>query len=472
MEGRNRMVKDMKTLQRALLGLAAAISLGLAPALPAQPPNIVVLLADDLGYGDVGAYGATHLSTPHLDRLAAQGARLTSFYANAPVCTPTRAAFLTGRYPQRPGGLETAIGLGNAGRYDDAVRLAELGELGLPTSFAVLPASLKQAGYRSALIGKWHLGYETKFLPRAHGWDFSIGPLGGGVDYFHHSEPVGLMLGHELTGAHDLFRNGTPHFREGYYMTRLLTDEAVAWLNQQRDGRPFLLYVPYTAPHTPYQGPGDYRPNKMQQDDWNTGSRETYAAMVASLDRGVGSILDKLDEMGLADNTVVIFFSDNGPTRLGSAGPFSGNKGGLLEGGIRVPCIIRRPGRIRAGLVSDQMAISMDLTASILRLAGVTTERPLDGIDIIDRLETEAREYPRTLFWRTRRLGTDLRAVRDAEMKYLYNQAATGMTRESLFDLSSDPGERHNLIEEKPEIAVRLKGLLEAWMAEVASFSR
>jgi len=197
-----------------------------------ERPNIVLIVADDLGYGDLGCYGCKDISTPHIDRLAAEGVRFTQFYANAPECTPTRAALLSGRYQHRVGGLECAIGTGNFGRYDEAERLANEHDLGLPPSYGALPRIL--TGYRTACIGKWHLGYEKKHWPGQHGFDYWMGPICGGVDYFHHTEPVGECQGNYLKGDHVLYRQGQEFFSDKY-MTRLISDEAVDWLQRQSD---------------------------------------------------------------------------------------------------------------------------------------------------------------------------------------------------------------------------------------------
>lgn len=431
-----------------------------------NPPNIVLIVADDLGYGDLQSYGATDIKTPNIDRLATEGVRFTNFYANAPVCTPTRTALLTGRYQQRVGGLESAIGLGNVGRYEEALKLSDQGQLGLPTEFNILPRILEENGYNTAIIGKWHLGDGKEFRPAAHGFDYSIGPLGGGVDYFHHTEPVGVHLGDVMEGDHNMYRNDQPHHREGYYMTHLISDESVEWLNIQNAEKPFFLYVPYTAPHYPLQGPDDYQPDKLHADNWYKGDRSDYIPLVEELDKGIGKILAKLDEDGLTENTLVIFFSDNGPTKKGSAGRFSGNKGHVFEGGIRVPCLIRWPGKIQAGTTSDQMSISMDLTASIAAILDASPPKPLDGIDIIGHVASEEQDFPRTLFWRRKRGDNVRKAVRDNNMKYIYENAG-GKISEYLFDLAADPVEQNNLKLKNKKDLKRLKVLLDQWEADV-----
>jgi len=420
-------------------------------------PNIVFILADDMGYGDAGCYGCKDIRTPAIDRLATQGVRLTNFYANGPECTPTRTALMTGRYQQRVGGLECAIGLANVGRYDDAIRLRETHDLGLPVEEVSIARRLKDAGYTTAAIGKWHLGYEPKFFANPHGFDYAFGPLGGGVDYFYHCEPDGVPM---------LYLNGKP-IKRGGYLTDLITAEAVEQVYARHD-KPFFLYVPYTAPHTPDQVRGEKPDGHATMEKWRTRSRPKYVKMVEILDEGIAKILEALDRNRLSDKTLVIFASDNGADRRGSNAPFRGHKSGLFEGGIRVPCVVRWPGKIEPKTVSDQMSIMMDLTASMIRVAGAEApkDRPFDGVDIIRNLETKQPVYKRTLFWRSRRGERTWRAVRDGGMKYV-TKTDGDKTERYLFDLNKDPSETSNLLEDKPEETSRLKDLLDKWQAEV-----
>ncbi|HUT91596.1 MAG TPA: sulfatase-like hydrolase/transferase [Thermoguttaceae bacterium] len=444
-----------------LLSLAAA---GIArPIVAAEPaakdrPNIVLIVADDLGYGDLACYGCPDTRTPALDRLAAQGVRFTHFYANGPECTPTRTALMTGRYQHHVGGLECAIGTGNVGRYDDAIRLAERHDLGLPTSETTIVRLLKQAGYTAVGFGKWHLGYEPKFGPLEHGFDHFFGPLGGGVDYYYHCEWDGVPM---------LYEDQRPVRREGY-LTDLITDGAVEFVRGHKGAKPFFLYLPYTAPHTPLEAPNDKPPAPPSQEDWNQGTRETYVAMVERLDWGIGRILKALDDRGLAQDTLVIFFSDNGGTKIANNGPFSGTKGGLLEGGIREPCIVRWPGVLPEGRVTEQMAISLDLSKSIVRVAGaeLPKDRAFEGIDVLKYVEEGRPAEPRTLFWRARRGDSTWRAVRDGPLKYLTRRDGD-RSQEHLFDLQADPGEKDDLLASRPEDAKRLERLLLEWEQRV-----
>ena len=427
-------------------------------------PNIILIMTDDLGYGDLGCYGCTEIHTPVIDRIAEEGVKFTTFYANAPECTPTRTALLTGRYQQRVGGLECAIGIGNVGRYDDAIRLCKTNDLGLPVQETTIVSLLKNAGYAAAICGKWHLGYEAKFSPNNHGFDYAFYAIGGGMDYFHHVEPM-------PSNMHALYLNGKPIKRKGYF-TDLVADEAIQFIEQQTHNTPFFLYVPYTSPHSPYQGPSDYRPQPLPEDSylWNQskGPKEIYSAMIESMDNSVGNILKKLEEKKMVDSTLVIFMSDNGASSSGSNLPFSGHKGNLFEGGIRVPCIAKWPGVIPAGLVSEQPCITMDFSASIIRAAGTKPppDRPFDGIDILQKIQTKAPVQERTLFWRARRGQRTRKAVRSGSLKYIYQQNADDI-KEYLFDLKQDPAEKNNILIEREEDVKRLKMLLKKWEDKV-----
>ena len=430
-------------------------------------PNIILIMADDLGYGDVGCYGCTDIRTPAIDKLASEGVRFTSFYANAPECTPTRTALLTGRYQHRVGGLECALGIGNVGRYDDAIRLRETNDLGLPVEETSIARILKDAGYATAICGKWHLGYEKKFSPNNHGFDHAFYAIGGGMDYFHHVEPP-------PSNMPALYLNGEPIKRKGYF-TDLVTDEAIQFIEQQTKDTPFFLYIPFTAPHSPYQGPTDYRPQPLPEDSdlWNQskGPRDIYFAMIERMDQSIGKVLKKLDERSqrrLADNTLVIFMSDNGASPSGSNHPFSGYKGNLFEGGIRVPCIAKWPGLLPEGFVSDQPCMTMDFSASIVRAAGqgAARNRPFDGIDILELIEKKQPVRKRTLFWRARRGQSTRKAVRDGSLKFIWEQNGDDI-KEHLFDLEQDPMEKNNLISSRQEAAQKLKLLLKDWEEKV-----
>lgn len=420
----------------------------------ATPPNIVLVLADDLGFGDLGCYGHPVAKTPVLDRLAAEGVRFTQHYSNGPECSPTRTALLTGRYQQRVKGLECAIGTGNVGRYDDAIDLAEDRNLGLAAAETVLPGELQKQGYRCGLFGKWHLGYEPHFNPMEHGWDQFFGYLGGNVHYFNHRETSHL---------HVLFEGRLPVYREGY-MTHLITDSAISFLNQKSD-QPFFLYVAHESPHFPFQGPNDVD-KQVHAENWMDLDPAAYVAMLEDLDREVGRLLEALEEARQTSNTVFVFASDNGGF-AGAAhmGGLRGAKGMTFEGGIRVPLIIRWPRHIPAGTVSSQPCLTFDLTHSFLRLAGADVAAlKLDGMDILEHVVTNRPNLDRNLFWRGRRGDRTWTAVRSGNLK-LVRKVEGGQQQQWLFNLQSDPNERESL----PEHPSRrqLSDLLATWEQDV-----
>ncbi len=429
-------------------------------------PNVVFILADDMGYGDLGCYGREDIQTPNLDRLAAAGVRFTNHYANGAECTPTRVAFLTGRYQQRIGGLECAIGTGNVGRYDDAIRLRETHDLGLPTEEQTIVRLLKDSGYNTAITGKWHLGYEPKFSPHLHGFDYTFYCIGGGMDYFHYLDTV---------AGYNLFQQGQPIRREGYF-TDLATDEAIQFIEHQDNATPFFLYVPYTTPHSPFQGPNDKQPDPLPLDSplWNQGKAppKTYIAMIERMDDRIGKILKTLDQRGLRDDTVVFFASDNGGTSSARNVPLSGHKGSTLEGGIRVPAMVRWPGKIAAQTVSDEPCLTFDFTAAIANLAGVkpAADKPFEGIDIVSHVREQKPESSRTLYWRKQRGRVIWKAVRQGSLKYVAKEFDS--LEEHLYNLAEDIGEKQDLKQLQPDDFQRLRALYLAWEKEVRQHRR
>ena len=425
-----------------------------APLFSAQP-NIVLILVDDMGYGDLGCYGHPRAKTPVIDRLAKEGVRFTQHYANGPECSPTRTALLTGRYQQRAGGLECAIGTGNVGRYDDAIRLAGQRQLGLPARQVVLPSALKPAGYVSGVFGKWHLGYEPQFNPMEHGWDDFFGYMGGNVHYFNHRETSDL---------HVLYRGRLPVHTQGY-MTHLITDSSINFIERHKD-KPFFLYVSHECPHFPFQGPKDVK-KEVNKTNWMKPDADTYVAMLEDLDSEVGRLLAALDKHKLADNTLVIFVSDNGGfAGAANMGPLNGAKSTTLEGGIRVPLIMRWPGQIHPGTTSHQVCATFDLTHSILNLAQAKVPaNRLDGLDIVNHITARKPDFARTLFWRGKRGERIWSAVREGDLKYV--RKVEGQTQEWLFDLSKDLAEKNNLSSAQPKELIRMKKLLANWEKEV-----
>ncbi len=441
----------MNRLPLFVLGLAVLLAAaGFQPrAADGERPNIVLIMTDDAGYGDFGVYGATDIRTPNIDRLARDGVRLTDFYANGATCTPTRAGLISGRYQQRYT-LEAPLG----------VRPKEDAERGLPPSAGSLPRLLKGAGYHTALIGKWHLGWKPEYSPNAHGFDEFFGFKSGFIDYYQHTP------GDDAPLRADLFENDRPIEVPGY-MTDLITDRAIRVLEQHRSG-PVFLDVAYNAPHWPYQRPDqpstarDHGRHVLPLDaDANT--RADYVTMVERVDAGVGRILAALDRLGLRRNTIVIFTNDNGGEWLSRGGPLFHRKGSVWEGGIRVPAIVRWPGHVPAGRTSHQVGVTMDLTATMLAAAGATVPAAtrLDGIDLLPILAGRTPEVERTLFWRVS--GARLQqAVRSGRWKLVVDQA-----RPLLFDLTADIGERTDVIASHTDIAARLQAALAAWQADV-----
>lgn len=416
-------------------------SLTAAPLFAQQnkPLNILLILTDDLGYADVGCYGAKDIRTPNIDRLAKQGVRLTDCYSNGPVCTPTRAGLMTGRYQQRFG-LEWAIPPGIKG-------------WGLETKNPTIATLLKRhnPAYKTGLFGKWHLGYEPEYGPNAHGFDEFYGLLSGNVDHYSHKE---------INDEADWYENLKPIEAQGY-STELIRDRAVDFIRRNA-GNPFFCYVPFNSVHWPFQAPG--RPNDIRKrPTWFEGTRKDYALMMESIDSAVGALLAELDKQGLTNNTLVIFTNDNGGERLSDNRPFFHHKATLWEGGIRVPAILRWPGHLPAGNVSRQAAMSMDLAAMVLSAAGAPLPANLDGIDLLNILRGREPEKPRDFCWRIDRADRKQKAVRHGDWKYVRDGNI-----EHLSDLRKDPGERVDLAYENPEALAQCRKVLADWEADLA----
>lgn len=408
----------------------------LASFAPSPPPNIVFILTDDLGLADLGCYGAGDIRTPAIDRLASQGVRFTQCYSNGPLCSPTRAALMTGRYQQRYG-IEYAWTPRDAGK-------------GLPATITTLPKLLRGAGYRTALVGKWHLGGDPEFSPLAHGFDEFFGLLGSDHDYYSHRR---------LDGQADLWDGAQPIEAPGY-STDLFTGRAVNFLERQTKAQPFFLYAAFNAPHWPFQVP-DRPADVRQRPTWYDGTRQDYIDMVERLDQGVGRILEALERGGHAGNTLVVFTNDNGGERLSNNTPAFHQKMTLWEGGVRVPAILRLPGRVRPRTETAQVAITMDFTATLLRAAGVSADG-LEGIDLLPILTGVAPLRERTLFWRYTHTPLLQKSVRQGRWKYLLDGI-----HEMLFDLVADPSEHTNLAYRHPQKVRELRALVRGWEADV-----
>jgi len=427
--------------------LAAPLALALtARTSRAQgaPPNIVYVMADDLGYADLSCYGRRDYTTPNIDRLATDGMKFMQAYANSAVCSATRTALITGRYQYRlPVGLAEPLGAGpNAP--------------GLPPEHPTLPSLLKQAGYSTTLIGKWHLGGLPNFSPLKSGYDHFWGFRGGGVDYFTHKPGVGP------NSVIDLWDDDAPVEQVGY-LTTLLGDRAVKTVTDYAAARrPFLLSLHFNAPHWPWEGPNDQAESQRIRAlaDYDGGSLKTFASMVVAMDTQVGRVLETIASAGIANNTIVIFTSDNGGERFADTWPFTGKKTELLEGGLRIPVLVRWPGHIQAGSTTQQVAISMDWLPTLLAAAGTKPDPayPSDGMSLLPALTQNAAPVSRKLYWRYNEKSQH--ATRDGDMKYLKIRENT-----FLFNVVEDPLERANLRDRQPEVYRRLVQDYENWNA-------
>lgn len=406
-------------------------------------PNIVFIMADDLGYGDVGCYGNKVIETPHIDSLAERGMKFTDYHSNGPVCTPTRAALMTGRYQQRSG-LEGVIYVSGETR-----------QTGLdPGQYSVAEA-LKEQGYATAIYGKWHLGYKRKFNPVHFGFDEFRGYVSGNVDYHSHVDNAGIP---------DWWKNLEKIEEEGY-VTDLVSEHGARFIREHQD-EPFFCYVSHEAPHWPYQGREDEPdrfPGSTDFPSWGsrTDRKAAYREMVEAMDDGVGLIVDTLRELDLEEDTLIVFCSDNGAVEeLGDNGGLRGAKGDVYEGGHRVPCIATWPGRIPAGTITDETVLSMDWFPTFNELAGdpARISRPLDGDDVGSVMLDGGRMPERTLFWR---YGSQ-KASRSGNWKLMVDEG-----EEMLFDLEEDIGETTDMLDEKTDIAGKLRADLADWESEL-----
>lgn len=412
-------------------------------------PNIIFIVADDLGYADLGCYGGRDASfgpvSPVLDGLAARGLKLTQGYSNSPVCSPTRFALMTGRYQYRlRGAAEEPINSKSRGSTT----------LGLPPEHPTLPSLLRDAGYRTALMGKWHLGYPPAFGPLRSGYDEFFGPMSGGVDYFTHCSS---------TGQHDLYLNDAEQ-QEGGYLTDLITDHGLDFVRRMaggaRSGTPFFLSLHYTAPHWPWETRDDEalaQEVKGNLFHLHGGNIDTYRRMIHHMDEGIGRLMDLLRAEGLERDTLVVFTSDNGGERFSDNWPLVGGKMDLTEGGIRVPWIAHWPAVIAPGSTSTQTCMTMDWSATMLDAAGATAaaSHPLDGRSLMPLLRDATWRDDQPLFWRMNHRGQ--RAMRHGPWKYLRVDG-----HDYLFNLEGDERERANLAPIAPE---RLAAMVQAWEA-------
>ncbi|GAA3971398.1 sulfatase-like hydrolase/transferase [Thermobifida alba] len=423
---------------------------------PERPPNILFILADDLGWADLGCYGSTAIRTPNLDRLAARGVRFTHGYAGSPWCSSTRISLYTGRFPGRlQAGLEEPLTTHAPGN-------------GIPADHPTLASLLTEAGYATAMFGKWHCGWLPWYSPLRSGFGTFFGNLDGAIDYFEHVNTI---------GEPDLYEGETPVEQAGYY-TSLLSERAAAYIADHRDG-PFYVQLNYTAPHWPWEGPEDRAVGReirrrYRQDRENSplmhldgGSLAKYAELVEALDEGVGRVLAALEDAGAAEHTITLFTSDNGGERWSKNWPFVGEKGDLTEGGIRVPLILSWPAAVAGNQASDRPVITMDWTATLLAAAGTAPhpDWPLDGVDLLPWLVDGADFPDHDLFWRTSNQG----ALRRGRFKYLRDgrdRAVLGNWPRRfgdyhlLYDVTVDGRERADIAEHHPDVLAELRA---AW---------
>jgi arylsulfatase A-like enzyme len=431
-------------------------------------PNIIFIVADDLGYADLGCYGGRGFDgdgtyekgesvSPELDKLAVNGMLFTDGYSNSPVCSPTRFAMITARYQYRlRGAAEEPIASKARGSLT----------LGLPPEHPTLPSMLRDAGYNTALVGKWHLGFEPNFGPLKSGYQEFFGPISGGVDYFTHCDSRGV---HDLWQSEKGLGSGkvVEHFETGY-LTDLFTERALDYIERQNDSEsPFFMSLHYTAPHWPWETRDDAALAEEIKDNifhLHGGNIHSYRRMIHHMDEGIGRIAALLKAQGKLDNTLIVFTSDNGGERFSDNWPLVGGKMDLTEGGIRVPYIAHWPAVIKAGQVSSQQCITMDWSTTMLAAAGIAldtgiaSQYPLDGASLLPALRDASQTKQRRLFWRMNHRGQ--RAMRDGKYKYLRVDG-----NDYVFDLTLDARERANLGKHHPELLEQMRSAWEAWNA-------
>ncbi|NBC34970.1 sulfatase-like hydrolase/transferase [Novosphingobium sp. FSY-8] len=424
-------------------GLCGPLMARTVGAMPARP-NIVFIMADDMGFADLSFTGSHHIRTPAIDSIGQQGLFVRQAYANSPICSPSRTALLTGCYQYRfPVGLEEPLGA------------KALASLGVPFDRPTLPGVFRQMGYATSLIGKWHLGEPPRHGPLQHGYDRFFGIVEGAADYFRH---------HMVVGGRDvgigLARDNAGTAQEGY-LTDMFGDEAVKVIEQAGD-KPFLLSLHFNAPHWPWENREDAELARRigASYHYDGGNLEAYRRMVQAMDENVAKVLAALERTGQADNTIVIFTSDNGGERFSETWPFTGVKGELLEGGIRVPLLIRWKARIAPGSISDQVVTNMDFLPSLLAMAGgkLPAGVAFDGADLSAQLARGAAPVARQLFWRFK--AGDQAALREGDWKYLKLGG-----KEHLFNLAVDARERADQAALDPDRLARMRATWAQWNA-------
>jgi arylsulfatase A-like enzyme len=439
------------------------LSFALVHGAESRPPNFIVIFTDDQGYGDLSCFGGEHVHTPRIDQMAAEGAKLTSFYVAAPVCTPSRAALMTGCYPKR-------VDLATGSKF--GVLLAG-DEKGLHPDEVTIAEVLKAKGYRTGLFGKWHLGDQPEFLPTRQGFDDFFG-----IPYSHDIHPFHPRQDHFQFPPLALLENETviEMDPDADYLTQRLTDKAVEFIHQHRD-EPFFIYLPHPIPHKPLHVSPPYMAKapsdvvealKGEGDgiDYRTRDR-LFRQAIEEIDDSVGAILDALKQEGIDEQTLVLFTSDNGPA-IGKAGPLRGKKGSTFEGGMREATVVRWPGRVEPGQTNDELMTAMDLLPTFAGLAGanVPADRVIDGKDVWPVLAAGAASPHEAFFYHK---GNTLAAVRSGKWKLHANPKGAPT---QLYDLESDIGEQVNRLREEPEVVARLKGHLDAFAKDIAENSR
>jgi len=419
-----------------------------------RKPNVIIIYTDDQGSVDLNCYGSKDLVTPHMDGLAKRGVRFTQFYASAPVCSPSRAGLLTGRYPVRAGMP------GNAG--------STKGKAGLAASEVTIAETMKAGGYKTAHIGKWHLGYTPETMPNSQGFDYSFGHMGGCIDNYSH------FFYWQGPNRHDLWRNGEEIFEDGKFFPELMAAEAGEFIQQNKD-KPFFMYFALNTPHYPYQGYAKWLKHYKDLPY----PRNLYAAFLSTQDEAIGQLIGTVDRLGLRKNTIIIFQSDHGHSHEerahfggGSSGPYRGAKFSMFEGGLRVPAIISWPGSLPEGAVRDQVAHGCDWLPTIAELTGSKLlQKNIDGKSIVGVIKNDKAKTPHdVLHWQTGRGRQPRWAVRQGDWKLIGNPQDTSnkaplTTKDKLFlvNLKESVSEMKNLAQANPAITQRLKKLHDDW---------